>query len=41
MHNLTRFPPSPDQEAPLGATNEKIAKLAATRPAGDIPLAKM
>jgi hypothetical protein len=36
MHNVTRFPPSPDQEVPLRATNEKIAKLAAAKPAGDI-----
>ena len=36
MHNVTRFPPSPDQEVPLRATNEKIAKLVAAKPAGDI-----
>jgi hypothetical protein len=36
MHNVTRFPPSPDQEVPLRSTNEKIAKLAAAKPAGDI-----
>jgi hypothetical protein len=36
MHNVTRFPPSPDQEVPLRATNEKIAKLAAAKPGGDI-----
>jgi len=36
MLNVTRFPASPDQEVPLRATNEKIAKLAAAKPAGDI-----
>ncbi len=36
MPNVTRFPPSPDQEVQLRATNEKIAKLAAAKPAGDI-----
>jgi hypothetical protein len=35
MPNITRFP-SPDQEIPLRSTNEKIAKLAAAKPAGDI-----
>ena len=36
MHNITRFPLAPDQEAQLRATNEKIARLAAAKPAGDI-----
>jgi hypothetical protein len=36
MPNVTRFPPSTDQEVPLRATNEKIAKLAAAKPAVDI-----
>lgn len=36
MHNVTGFPPSPDQEVPLRSTNGKIAKLAAAKPAGDI-----
>ena len=36
MPNVTRFPASPDQEVPLRATNERIAKLAAAKPAGDI-----
>lgn len=36
MPNVTRFPASPDQEVPLRATNEKIAKLAADKTAGDI-----
>jgi hypothetical protein len=36
MPNVTRFPASPDQEVQLRATNEKIAKLAAAKSAGDI-----
>ena len=36
MPNVTRFPASPDQEVPLRSINEKIAKLAADKPAGDI-----
>ena len=40
MPNITRFP-SPDQEVPLRSTNEKIAKLAADKSAGDIHSAFM
>ena len=36
MPNVTRFPLPPDQEAQLRSTNEKIAKLAATKPHSDI-----
>jgi hypothetical protein len=36
MHNVTRFPLPHDQEAQLRSTNEKIAKLAATKPHSEI-----
>ncbi len=38
MHNVTQLPLPlpPDQEAQLRSANEKIAKLAAAKPAGDI-----
>ena len=36
MPNVTRFPLQPVQEEQLRSTNEKIAKLAAAKPAGDI-----
>lgn len=36
MHNATGFQFPPSQEAHLSSTNEKIAKLAAAKPAGDI-----
>jgi hypothetical protein len=36
MHNVTGFPLPPAQETQLRSTNEKIAKLAAAKPAGDI-----
>jgi hypothetical protein len=39
MHNLTKFPPPPAQEVQLRAINEKIAKLAAAKSAGDIRVA--
>lgn len=41
MHNVTRFPPPPDQEPQLRATNEKIAELAALKPYSDIHSAFM
>jgi len=36
MHNVTKFPLAPDQEAQLRATNAKIAALAAVKPYSDI-----
>ena len=36
MHNVTGFPLPPAQEAQLRSINEKIARLAAAKPAGDI-----
>ncbi len=36
MHNVTRFPLSPDQEVQLRSTNAKIAELAAVKPYSDI-----
>jgi hypothetical protein len=36
VHNVTKFPLSPDQEVQLRATNAKIADLAAVKPYSDI-----